>query len=163
MHLVVGQDQLVARWVAERIPQMAMHGLVDFGPSTAIGVASADGELLGGVVYHNWRPAFRDIELSFASGSKRWLSKSIITGLLSYPFDQLDCRRVTALTPRKATSARAFLDQFGFVREGVHWRAFGNDDAISSRLKRSDWAKHRFNLQRGPIDGQVRSPGPHAG
>jgi RimJ/RimL family protein N-acetyltransferase len=161
MRLLIGQDRLVAQWVAARIPKMAEHGLADFGPSTAIGVLNGDGDLIGGVVYHNWQPAFRTIELSFASTTPRWLTKTLITALLAYPFKQLDCARVSALTPRKAASARAFLDQFGFVREGVHWRAFGDDDAISSCLKRKDWERHRYNLER-VVDGQERAPTPNA-
>lgn len=162
MRLLVGEDEAVCRWVAAHIPQMVRRGLTGFGLATAIGVVNSQGELIGGVVYHNWQPAFGNIELSFASTTPRWLTKTLITQLLAYPFYQLDCIRITAVTPRKAASARAFLDQFGFAREGVHWRAFRDDDAITSCLKRKDWERHRYNRGRVVADGQERSSGPDA-
>lgn len=160
MRLLVGQDKLVAAWVARRIPHV---GTVDnFGPCTAIGVTSNDGILLGGVVYSNFRPEYGDIELSFASDAVasipdrvkagktrqvspvRWLTRPILCALLSYPFDQLNCRRVTGVTPRKATSARRFLDHFGFKREGCVREGFGDDDAIVSGLLRREWQASKW-------------------
>src|SRR5579862_9033727 len=100
MHLVLDQSESVAAWVAARIPQMT--GAADFGPATAIGVVSEDGRALGGVVFHNYQPRFRNIEVSFASETPRWLTRNLIRQLLAYPFDQLACQRLTAITPKKA-------------------------------------------------------------
>jgi RimJ/RimL family protein N-acetyltransferase len=147
MRLVLGQDALVAHWVALHIPQLAEHAranpnLLMFGSCAAIGVADAAGQLVGGVVYHNYSPITRNIELSFASTTPKWLTRSLIRALLSYPFDQLGCNRITGVTPRRATSARRFLDKFGFKREGVVRRGFGNDHAIISGLLRKEWEAH---------------------
>lgn len=138
MRLVVGEDAVVAAWVAARIPHMARNGL-DFGPCAAIGVVSETGEPLGGVVYHNYRPHCADIELSFASASPKWLTRPLIRGLMAYPFDQVGCQRVTGVTPKRAKEARAFLDKFGFKREGVVRFGFGDDHAIISGLLRKEW------------------------
>lgn len=144
MRLVYGEDQLVAAWVAARIPHMARWGTADFGPCQAIGVAAEDGEPLAGVVYHNYRPHTRDIELSFASASPKWLTRRLIVGLMSYPFSQLDCQRVTGVTPKRSRAAREFLDKFGFKREGVIRRGFGDDDAIISGLLKHEWERSRW-------------------
>ena len=150
MHLVFNDDANVAAWVAARIPHMNGEA---FPPSTAIGVVDEDGQALGGVVFTNHYPAFGSIEASFASASPRWLTKSLITAILSYPFAQLDCQRVTTITPLKATSARVFLEVFGFKREGVIRRGFGSDDAVISGLLRKEWDRSPFNLRRVSTSG----------
>lgn len=142
MKLLAGQGAFVADWVAERIAYVE-NGAA-FGPCNAIAVLSEDGKILGGVVYHDYHPGRRGIELSFASASKRWLTQPIISALLRYPFEELDCIRCTGCTPRRATSARRFLDHFGFKREGVVRWGFGDDHMIISGLLRSEWEKSRW-------------------
>jgi len=153
MRLVIGADAAVAAWVAARIPQMT--GAADFGPCVALGVVAEDGQPLGGVVFHNYQARFRGIEASFASSTPRWLTRRLISDILAYPFEQLDCLRVTAVTPRKAASARRFLDTFGFKREGLVRLGFGNDDAVVSGLLRREWARSRWNVRsKRPEDPQ---------
>jgi RimJ/RimL family protein N-acetyltransferase len=142
MHLVLDKSADVAAWVAARIPQM--QGAGDFGACAAIGVEGEDGRPLGGVVFHNYQPRFRNIEVSFASDTPRWLTRNLIRRILSYPFEQLNCARLTAITPRKAASARRFLDVFGFKREGLVRRGFGTDDAVISGLLKREWARSRW-------------------
>ncbi len=141
MRVILDQSEAVAAWVAARIPQM--EGAADFGPCIAIGVVAADGRALGGVVFSNYQPRFGNIEVSFASESPRWLTKNLIRQI-PYPFDQLACARITAITPKKARAARAFLDHFGFKREGVVRRGFGSDDAIVSGLLKREWSGSRW-------------------
>ena len=149
MRLVLDDSANVAEWVASRIPQMS--GGADFGfGAVGIGVVSSDGRPLGGVVFHNYQGRFSNIEVSFASASPRWLTRSLISGILAYPFDQLGVNRITSLTPRKTTSARRFLELFGFKREGIVRSGFGDDDMVISGLMRSEWARSRFNTRRDP-------------
>ena len=103
-----------------------------------------DGAPLGGVVFSNWQPACRSIEVSFASASPRWLTRRLIGAILSYPFVQLDCQRITALTPRRARSARRFIDAFGFKREGLIRQGFGDDDAVVSGMLKREWEGSRW-------------------
>lgn len=161
MNLVFGHDRDVAHWVAAHIPGLAPHlgefeyGMA-FGASTAIGVMNARGELVGGVVYHNWNALAGNIELSFASTTPKWLTREILGALLRYPFAQLQCRRITGVTPRRATSARRFLEKFGFKREGCVRYGFGDDHAIISGLLRSEWDAHPLNRQGALSRGKVR-------
>lgn len=153
MRLLTQHDAEVADWVARRIPLLASKVAREpfgqaFGPSTAIGVISEDGWLLGGVVYHGYDPDFRSIELSFASASPKWLTRPIIGQLLGYPFDQLGVARVSGATPKRSADARRFLEKFGFKREGVIRRGFGSDDAIISGLLRREWEHSRYNPHR---------------
>ncbi len=159
MKLLYGHSDEVALWVGWRIPYVARRlqrdpASLPFGACQAIGVLNAANELVGGVVYHSYDPDCPSVEMSFAASSSKWLTRALIGELLRYCFRDLQCRRVTGLTPRKATSARRFLDKFGFKREGCVRFAFGSDHAIVSGLLREEWAQSRFNPDRvrGSID-----------
>lgn len=141
MRLVLGRDAEVAAWAAERVAHMAGES---FGPCVAMGIVSEAGEPLGAVVYHAYRPTYRTIEISFATSTPRCLTRRLIKALLSYPFGQLDCVRVTAVTPRSARPARRFLEHFGFKREGLVRKGFGADDAVIYGLLKREWLSSKW-------------------
>lgn len=144
MRLVSGPfSPLVAQWVADQIG----HGL-DWGPCEAIGVVDKHDNLVGGVVFNQYQPQYRNIEVSFASNRSDWLTPSLVTGIMAYPFDQLGCGRITSLTPKKLRRARQFLQKFGFKHEGTIRAGYGGDDCIISGLIESEWRVHRFNKDR---------------
>jgi RimJ/RimL family protein N-acetyltransferase len=153
MRLVLGRDAEVAAWTKARIPHA--H---DWGPLAAIGVEDERGQLIAGVVYNNYHPHYGSIEISTASDSRRWLTKSLITGIFAYPFVQLGCQRVTAATPRNAHTARQFLETFGFQPEGIVRLGFGTQDAFIWGLLASEWASHRYNLGRVVDEGRPHAP-----
>jgi|SRR5579883_235080 len=127
--LVFGYDQEVARWVGNLV------GVADFGPCAAIGVVR-QGRIAAGAVFHQYRqPA---IEITFASLTPRWASRAAIGGILRYPFVQLECRRVTAITREENEEARAFMRRLGFREEGRHPEALPTGAAISLGLLRAD-------------------------
>ena len=144
MKLVTDFSPLVAKWVAERIP-----GVEDFGPCQALGVTDEDDNLIGGVVFHDFQPQWANIQVSFAGERADWLTARLITAILSYAFDQLDCARITSLTPKRNRRARQFLMKFGFRHEGTIRKGFGTDDSIISGLLKTEWQEHHFN--RGKI------------
>lgn len=147
MKVCIDRSGAVARWVASRIP--LMDGTLGFeDKAVSFGVLSDDGVPLGGVVFTDWQPAYRSIQISFASASPRWLTPRLVTSILEYPFAQLACRRLTSITPSQTASALKFLNKFGFSREGLIRRGFGTDDAIISGLLAEEWAEHRFNVRR---------------
>lgn len=144
---MIDRSGAVARWTASRIPLMAdTLGFED--KAVAFGVLSDAGEPLGGVVFTDWQPAYRSIQVSFASASPRWLTPRLVTAILDYPFGQLACRRMTSVTPSHAAGALRFIEKFGFIREGLVRRGFGTDDAIISGLLAEEWARHRYNRNR---------------
>jgi RimJ/RimL family protein N-acetyltransferase len=120
--IVLGQDAAVAGWVAARIPHVT-----GFKDMAAIGIERA-GELVGGVVYHEYRG--NDIQMSTAADSRRWLTEGVLRALFVYPFVTLGCERVSAFTPKGSTSTRRFLERLGFVEEGNMRRGFVGDDCI---------------------------------
>lgn len=133
MILVFGHDELVARWMTERI------GLVFAPPFVAIG-ATVDGqELCAGVLFNNWNGFNADISLAADQ-----LSRDAIGGVYEYAFNQLGALRLTALTRRSHKTMRDMLPRFGFRQEGVAARYFGprrGDDAFKFVLFRQDAQK----------------------
>ena len=112
--------------------------------------------LIGGVVFNAYQPQYRNIEVSFASTRANWLTPSLVTGILRYPFYQLGAARITSLTPKRLRPARQFLSKFGFKHEGTIRRGYGDDDCIISGLLESEWRDHRFNKERV----SVQAPAP---
>jgi RimJ/RimL family protein N-acetyltransferase len=120
-----------------------------FGPCSAIGIVShSGGDVIGGVVYNNYRAQFRSIDISFAVTTPRCLTKSLIRGIMAFPFDQLGCQRITAITPKRNRPCRKFLEAFGFKREGVARRGFGNDDAVIYGLLKKEWEASKWMRDR---------------
>jgi RimJ/RimL family protein N-acetyltransferase len=161
LNLLYGHDAEVALWVARRIPftqrRLARDPTIPpFGLCVAIGVLNSRRELVAGTVFHGYDPDCRSIEVSCAGTSRVWARPEIVRAILRYPFETAHCQRCTAVTPRKATSPRRFLEALGFKREGSIRRGFGDDNAIVYGLLAEEWAAHRLN--RGLTDVEERLP-----
>lgn len=146
MNLVYGADANIAAWVAAHIPGCERG----FGKSKAIGVAK--GELIAGVVYHNWCPEFGTIEMSGASVNKRWLTRPVIHGLLEYPFSF--CQMVVVQTdpdnPARGIWLRLGADQYEIPRlRGV------DRPGIILTLTREQWMAGKYCMK-GDADGQAK-------
>lgn len=136
----------LAGWVASQIPHMNGEG---FGPCSAIGVVDDQNRIVGGIVYTDHQPQYGNIYLSFAFADKRWPTRQILSAFLRYPFTQLGCQRVTAITPSDpTTSVWQFLQRFGFSREGRIRKGLKNADAEVWGLLASEWRTNRFNVER---------------
>lgn len=159
MKLLFGQDARVAEWVSSKIPHMHGHG---FGQCTAIGVLNSKSELVGGCCFHDWRERFRTLEWSAAATDPRWLTPKIISGIMAYPFAQLQCRKIRAIIPRKNIRAREFHTRFGFKQEGCLRREYGGDDAIPYGMLLSEWKRSPFNIDHvSPESSATTSVGVH--
>lgn len=154
MRLVWDRSLEVTQWVAEQIPQLGAGS--DLGPAVGIGIVAEDGRLVGGAVFNNWMPRFASIEVSFALENPRWFSRSLLTQIMRYPFDQVKVGRVTAATAKKNKAMRTLMEAFGWKREGVIRRGFGSEDAVIYGLLRREWARSRFNLDR--VQGKTDLP-----
>lgn len=134
--LLFGHDQQVADWVVAHIP----HVNGSFKSCAALGVVS-DGELIGGVVYHEYR--INDIQISLAATDKRWLTKALMRSFFLYPFEQLKCERVTSFIPSRNATTRRFCEKIGFTQEGNIRRGFVGDDCIVYGMLRDEckWIK----------------------
>ena len=130
--VLYGADKMVSAFVQEMIP----HARNGFGEHTALGVVR-DGELLGGIVYHNYRG--HDMEISGGFTHPRFISPDVLGQLYSYPFVQLGCARITTVTAKSNRRARRVNEGMGWRLEGVHPRGLdGVEDAVSYGMLRED-------------------------
>ena len=118
--LLVGYDAEVAQWVENQL------GVYNFGKCTAIGMAH-EGKLIAGVVYFIYRPP--SIEMAIASISRKFCTRTVLRHVFDYPFNQLNCKRITVMVNSKNHAVRKFDERLGFVHEGTLRDAHPNDDA----------------------------------
>lgn len=152
MRLAFGNDALWARWAAQHIPHMNGE---DFGACATVGVVNSEGYPIGAVVFHEYQPQYGNVMVSMASATPKWLTRSLISGILAVPFRQYGVQRLTAITPPGETSVARFLQKFGWRREGVIRKGLGSQDAWIWGLLASEWNVHRFNLDRAVSYGQI--------
>ncbi|WP_325347066.1 GNAT family protein [Xylophilus sp.] len=130
----------IASFVASHIPGCE-RGFTNF---TTMGVVEGD-RLIAGVVFHNWNPESAVIELSAAALSKRWLNRSVLTSLFSYPFDQLACQMVILRVAEQNKSMCRIAQAYGFTPYRIP-RLRGRDEAeIVFTLTDDAWRSSRFH------------------
>lgn len=134
------RNLLLASWADKRI-----DGGIDLrAPVYAIGV-ERQGSIVAVAVFHSWRG--RNAEISFASDYPLWATRQAISAILSYGFDHLTVKRLTAICRRKHKKVRKLLEGIGFVREGSLRDAYTNDNAVIYGMTLRDYLK-------GPWHGQ---------
>lgn len=142
---VYGHDQAVAHFVAQMIPRCHRG----FGPNIkAIGIIDDPklGNLIAGVVYHNWDPESAVIEMSCAAlPGKQWLTRETLGRIYQYPFLQCGCQMVVK---RMMADNERLLRQFAVMDctfYKVH-RMWGRDtDGVLVTLTREAWDNNKFN------------------
>jgi len=111
-NVLYGADQSVADMVK------ALCGLVcQWDHYAALGVVR-DHALIGGVVFHDYRPQAADIEITAGFTTPRWCSPATFGEIMRYPLVQLDLERCTARVASGNHPARRFLERLGFIEEG---------------------------------------------
>ena len=81
----------IIRFVARQI-EGAERG---FGNCVTMGVVDGN-RLIAGMVFHNYSPKSRTIELSGSATSKRWLTRSVFNAMFGYAFNQVGCQMLVA-------------------------------------------------------------------
>lgn len=129
--LIYGHDRELSLWAAQ---QLGFEHPICAREPKAIGVAR-NGRIVAAAIFSRYDPP--SIEVTFVTTTPRWASRKAIKAILSYPFVQLGCRRVTAITEECNRPARAFLERIGFRQEGIHPDAFASGTGISYGLLRA--------------------------
>jgi len=144
-HILANQDEMVAKWVASRMP------IFEFGstPYTALGLMNQAGMIIAGCVYQNYTKA--DIHMHVAAlPDKRWLNRPFLGECFRYPFEQLGCKRVTGLVPSKNTDAQRFDEHLGFIYEGrIRQILPDGDDLIIYGMLREECRFLKVGLNHG--------------
>ena len=121
--------QYVADFVARTVPGCARG----FGECQAIGFLE-NGNLVAGVVYHNWHPESGVIELSAASITRKWLTRERLCAIFEYPFGQIRCRMAVARIGEHNARARRI------------WRSLGADEYVIPELRSPNEAEVIYTL-----------------
>lgn len=120
--ILLGQTEMVTKWVVDRLPGPQ---LIPMFWHEAIGFLNASGNMAGGVVYFDYRG--HDIE-AMAAGEGLWLTPLNLKTIFLYPFEQMNCRRMTVHVARNNHKSRKFVQRLGFKLEGK--RRHGLPDGI---------------------------------
>lgn len=134
--LVAGDPRLLD-WCAERIPHVRTADGWHREGAQAIGVADDD-DIIAVMVVHGYSALGGNCEISLAATHAKWASRPVIGKLLSYPFNQLACHRITTVIPSTNERAIKFNLGIGFQQEGCVRRGFRTSDAIILGLLRED-------------------------
>ena len=131
--IVYNHDHAMMAWASEKLGRSLL------GPMrVALGVIR-DAELMAVVVFSEYNGP--DIHASIVSTSPRWFTRAHLREILRYPFIQLGCKRITAVTDATNQSARSFLCRIGFRQEGIHTDAAPWGDTVSYGLLAADAAR----------------------
>ena len=101
----------VGAWVCERL-----NSVFDPLTGTAIG-QERDGQIVGGVVYDNFRGA--SICMHVAGSDGHWMSREFLRAVFGYPFDQLGVKKVLGTVDSPNVAAQQFDEHLGFVLEAT--------------------------------------------
>ena len=145
---VYGYDGIVSAFVARLIP----HCRRGFGHNiSTIGVIEVDsGDLVAGIVYHDWNPDAGLIEISAAAlPGEPWLSRETIRRMYQYPFLGCNCQMVAQRLPADDERQLFMLARYGFTLIKLP-RLFGRErDGVVALLTVEDWASNKFNRRFG--------------
>lgn len=132
-------DDSIAEWVAERIFD---HNR-GFGPCRAMGV-ERQGEIVAGIVFHNWEPETGVIEISACGETPFWSTRTVLAVALDYCFSGLNCQAVVARISERNSKALKFWDMLGAERYEIP-RLRGKDEAEIIFLLTDDaWSVSKF-------------------
>src|SRR5215467_4856004 len=142
LRYVHGYDEEVSAFVAHMIPSMHGRG---FGECKTIGVVRDDGEMIAGIVYHNWNPQAGVIEMSAAAiPGSRWFTRRTADVMYEYPFVQLDCQMIMQLTPADDERLLGQLARGGYMFVLVP-RLLGRDqDGVLCLFTREMWIDNKI-------------------
>lgn len=103
-----------------------------------------DTKIEGVVAFFNYR--WPSIEVAFYCENFRWaLNRQGIAEVLSYPFKQLNCRRITAIVERKNKRARKMVQRLGFKEEGMLRKGGEFGDVFIYGLLPDDFALRKYD------------------
>lgn len=142
LRYVYGHDDVVAKFVSQLIP----HCRRGFGPEAkTIGVINERGDLIAGLVYHNYDPEAEIIELSGAAIDPHWLMRGTIERMYGYPFKDCHVQMLVQRTPIENERLLRQLAVYNYTFVKVP-RMFGRDrDGVLCMLTYEDWCSNRFN------------------
>ena len=140
LRYVYGQDELVARAVAQMIPH------VDRGfpaGTKGIGVVDADNRLIAGIVYYFHNRRNGTIEMAVAAlPDVVWFTRETLRRMADFAFKQCGCQMVIVRARPRDERLLGQLARFGFMFVTLP-RLYGRDeDGVMCMLTDDAYAAH---------------------
>lgn len=104
--------------------------------ANAIGILRGD-RIIVAVAYTDFRWPSICMHIASEPGTL-WASPMFLYHMFAYPFLDLECRRATAVMPKKNKRCRALCDGLGFKLEGTMRKALPSDDLMVYGLLREE-------------------------
>lgn len=101
----------------EHLAELEKKLCISFEGGHWLSVVGEGGTLLAVVAYYGFSAG--NCEFSVATFGQHPFSRQILRTLFAYPFQQLQLRRVTAVSSFNNPRAVNLLERLGFVKEGV--------------------------------------------
>lgn len=132
MQIIRDSSGLVSNWISEELGQPMRDG------SMAFGFIDKDGNLVGGLAFHDVKAD--SMGVAIASRSPRWCTPGNLKAMFTDAFDTLDKHYLYTLTPAKNERAAKLAEGMGFSAEGHLKGAYnrGEDDLIIFGMRRED-------------------------
>ncbi|WP_245489078.1 GNAT family protein [Mesorhizobium sp. M7D.F.Ca.US.004.03.1.1] len=146
--LLFDHNEAVAQFVADLTPGCE----AGFGNCKAIGVIEDGGDLVAGMVFHDWQPGPGLIQISSASKTPRWLTADVRHIMFSYPFDQIGCQMVVLQVSAKNERMVRIAKAFGFTPYLIKRMRGRDEDGYVFTLTDDDWRNSKFTRK---IHGQA--------
>ena len=141
LEYIYRHDDLVTDFVVTQLPVNRNLS----GKMVAIGVAE-NGELIAGIVYHNYSTAAGVIEITVAAlPGKNWFTRETIRRMYAYPFLQMQCQMVMTNTPAHDERTLRMLASLGHMFVRVPRLRGPTEDAILCLLTREDWQANKIH------------------
>ena len=138
--MLYGEDDLVTRWIAERVPLMRGQDVL---PCATMAWCIGD-RVAAAVAFHDYMKfenGWQTIRVSMAADGRRWNRPGLFKEWMRYPFKQLNVDKLGAVTTTDNPAAVRLLFGIGFRREAILRKEFGPKvHAVAMSMLRSEWA-----------------------
>lgn len=131
MRVITEPKELIGRYVASKQGQTK-----EWQNYSAIGLLNSNEELVAGVVFD----CYQHPNILMHISAER-LSRGFMDAIVRYPFEQLQCKRITGTILKSNKKSRRFANHMGFKLEGVMRNAHEDGDVCIYGLMKKDAQK----------------------
>lgn len=110
----------------------------------ALGFGNEIQGIVAGIVYHNYQPENKSIELSAYSLCQKWFTKHNLNVTMQYPFNQLGLRLIHAQFSMNNEKSKRLFKALGASLVSLPDFYQDGENAVIAILKKQDWENSRY-------------------